>query len=425
MRQIYFLSICCMLAGTSLFAQDEAQGCDGQRYFYEVFDEVQKTTVQFGENINISGVNQELYMDVYEPMGDDLEARPTIVWAFGGAFITGNREDMEETCIEFARRGFVSVTVDYRLYNIFLGIPDSLVVAEVVIQAIGDMKAAIRALRMDAATVNEFRVDTNLIIGGGVSAGGILAAHCAYLDEEDDIPDFFLDLLEDNGGLEGNSGDATNLSYSSDIMLAISLSGALYDADWMEAGDPPFASMHGTEDDVVPYLHGFASAPISPGVNIQLMSMDGSGLISQRATDLEIPNFHISVPDGGHEDIYLDPSFEDYRNSFTIDGGMFLYDQMCPSIDLLPSSTTDLATDLDVRLFPNPASQYFVIQPPITNKSYDLSIVDALGKEVFNAQNLIGDFEWQRQSLPKGMYHIQLLYKHRSLPIISKKLVIQ
>ncbi|MCB0641354.1 MAG: esterase, partial [Phaeodactylibacter sp.] len=87
MKHLYFLAIISLMGG-SLLAQDDAQGCDGQRYFYSVFDDVTKTTVKFGENINSSGVNQELFMDVFEPLGDDLEARPTIVWAFGGAFIT-------------------------------------------------------------------------------------------------------------------------------------------------------------------------------------------------------------------------------------------------------------------------------------------------------------------------------------------------
>lgn len=423
MKHLYFFAILSLMS-SSLLAQEDAAGCDGQRYFYSVFDDVTKTTVKFGENINTSGVNQELFMDVFEPLGDDLEARPAIVWAFGGAFITGNREDMEEACIEFAKRGFVAVTIDYRLYNIFLGIPDSLTVAEVVVQAIGDMKAAIRALRLDAATVNEFRVDTSRIIAGGVSAGGILANHCAYLDPDDPIPTFFQDILEDNGGIEGNSGDADNLAYPSNVMLSVSLSGAIYDDQWMEAGDPPLATIHGTEDEIVPYTHGFASAPIGPGT-VQLMSMDGSGKLQERAEALGIPNFHVSVPGGGHEDIYFDAQYESYRNSFNWDGAVFMYEQLCPSIDILPNNTKDLTPALNVSVFPNPVDAYLVVQPPIINQPYRLSIFDNFGKVVFAANGVVGDFEWQRGALPAGMYHLQVLYEHRELPAIGQKLMLR
>lgn len=34
---------------------------------------------------------------------------------------------------------------------------------DVVIKAVGDMKAAVRFLRQDAATVNNYRIDTNLL----------------------------------------------------------------------------------------------------------------------------------------------------------------------------------------------------------------------------------------------------------------------
>ncbi|MCB0640827.1 MAG: T9SS type A sorting domain-containing protein, partial [Phaeodactylibacter sp.] len=337
---------------------------------------------------------------------------------------TGNREDMEEACIEFAKRGFVAVTIDYRLYNIFLGVPDSLTVSQVVVQAIGDMKAAIRALRQDAATVNEFRVDTSRIIAGGVSAGGILANHCAYLDPDDPIPTFFMDVLEDNGGIEGNSGDADNLSYPSNVMMSISLSGAIYDDLWMEAGDPPLATIHGTEDEIVPYMHGFASAPIGPST-VPLMSMDGSGRLHERADALGIPNFHVAVPNGGHEDIYFDIQYESYRNEFNWEGAIFMYEQLCPSIDILPNSTEDRTPQLELDVFPNPVNAYLLVQPPIINQPYRLSIFDSFGKAVYTASGLVGEVEWQRGALPAGMYYLQVMYEHRELPLLRRKVVLR
>ena len=59
-----------------------------------------------------------------------------------------------------------------------------------------------------------------------------------------------LDLLEDIGGLEGNSGTP---GYNSSMHGIVNLCGAIGHYNWIEQPDIPIVSMHGNEDTVVPY----------------------------------------------------------------------------------------------------------------------------------------------------------------------------
>jgi predicted esterase len=423
MKQCYPLLLMLFLAsGTSLFAQD-AEGCDGQRYFYTVVDDIQKTTVMFGENINSLGLNQELFMDVYEPVNDDVEKRPAIVWAYGGGFILGSRDDVAEACMEFAGRGYVAVAFDYRLYSIFLGIPDSLDVLDAVAKATADMKAVVRELRLDADTDNVFNIDPDRIIAAGASAGAITACHLAYLDEDDNMPDYVLDALEDNGGIEGNTGDMDNLSYPSDVMAVVNLSGSLYRSEWMEAGEAPLSSYHGTEDEIVPYNFGIAMAPID-GVDIEFISMEGSGNLHMRADEVGIPNYLLSVEGGGHEDVYFDPIYEDLRNQFTEEGGQFLYDLLCPDTPLGPSSTAEIKKLAALEVYPNPSvSDVTVEVKGVSNEPYTLRVFDNLGREVLRYNNLRIPVSISRAQVGQGLFWIDVDFENPKIQDLTSKVV--
>jgi len=106
-------------------------------------------------------------MDVFEPAGDDTENRPVLLAAFGGSFISGDRTTTHELCKSFARKGFVTAAIDYRLYDkpfFPVGeLPDSLDMMDVVVRAVHDYKAAIRYFRKDADDENQFRIDPDFI----------------------------------------------------------------------------------------------------------------------------------------------------------------------------------------------------------------------------------------------------------------------
>ena len=147
----YLLPICFLLLTISTTAQNHAT-CDGMRYIDDVFANVDVTAgLKYGEGTTINNNFQELYLDVYEPAGDDAEMRPAIILAFGGSFIGGERTDLDWLCEAYAKKGFVAVTIDYRLYDLPLfPLPTEEEMQNVVTKAVGDMKAAIRFLREDA-----------------------------------------------------------------------------------------------------------------------------------------------------------------------------------------------------------------------------------------------------------------------------------
>lgn len=165
----------------SLYAGAQIPSCDGNRYKHPVFGSIDSIKdVEYGRNYTMNHVLQLLKMDIYEPHADTAVRRPLIIFIHGGAFITGGKSDIRELCMRFAFRGFVTASIDYRLIDV--PVFDSLIVIEGLVQAMSDAKAAVRFFAEDASKGNFYRTDTNFIFISGLSAGGCIASHVAYLD---------------------------------------------------------------------------------------------------------------------------------------------------------------------------------------------------------------------------------------------------
>ena len=225
----------------------------------------------YGANVGSSGSNEELDMDVYLPAGDDVSDRPVVILAHGGFFLAGSNDgvDVVPLCEDLARMGYVAASISYRLGidNVF-DLETSL--QESVLRGVHDAKAAVRYFRKTHAEQgNPWGVDPNRIVLGGSSAGAFIALHAAYIDDLAEVPDI-IDLTQPGlqGGLEGFSGNA---GYPSDVLSIINISGAIGDADWIEAGDVPVVSTHGTADGTVPYGTGDISL-----LGINVTQVDGS-----------------------------------------------------------------------------------------------------------------------------------------------------
>lgn len=327
--------------------------CDGNRYRDDVFTEVTVTTgIKFGENTTFSGEFQELFMDVYEPTGDDAVMRPVIVLAFGGSFIAGEREDLDFLCEAYAKKGFVAVTIDYRLYDgLLFPIPTAATFTDVTIKAIADIKAAIRFMREDAATTNQFRIDPEFVFSGGISAGSIAAAHAAVIDDTDTFTDEVLEIIENNGGWEGDSSD--NFEYSSDVIGYVNFSGALNDADWIDENDPPFISYHDDNDGVVPYGEGFAAV-----FGFNIIYVEGSQIMSQTADDLGVFNELNTIENSdGHVSYFMDPT----TGEETINGSAdFLYELICA--DYVSGVNDEYSELSNFSVSPNPTSGLLILE---------------------------------------------------------------
>jgi hypothetical protein len=283
------------------------------RYFQPVFQNVTVTSgVAYGSATTAFGTTQTLLMDVYQPTGDVSAERPVIIFAHQGGFVTGSRTEpyMVEVCTRFARLGYVTASIDYRLlFTTF----DTTAVSRAAIRGMQDMRAAVRFFRRDAATTNTYRASASRIAVGGASAGGFMALQVAYLDKASEVTsDVGLNAL---GGIEGNSG---NPGYSSAVLAVLNLSGATNPPGIIEAGNAPLYSAHGTADAVVPYLKGRIGASLPPKY------VFGSGLLNPYATSVGVPNVlrrfskapHIpqyTTSNSSNPAAYADTTFRDMR----------------------------------------------------------------------------------------------------------------
>ena len=301
-----------------VFAQPE--DCAEGRYINEMFEVNVQSDVQYGENINQtllgSDYNQTLYMDIYTPSGDNIDDRPLIFFMFGGSFIGGSKtnSDIVALCTKYAKRGYVAVAIDYRLSPVLIFSANEETAYKAVLKAVHDVKAAIRYFRMmDEVDSLQYRIDSNRIYVGGISAGAISAVNAAYLDNFEEVPSFLLDDYDDVGGIEGLSG---NLGYSSDFHGIVNLCGAVGNQEWIAEGDIPVVSMHGDQDDVVPYDDNLVTLF---GLNIQI---DGSYIIHQRMTDLGNYSMLHTYVGQGHTPF----SNLNFETQYTSD---FLYEIVC------------------------------------------------------------------------------------------------
>lgn len=134
---------------------------------------------------------RELQLDLYRPK-DAGAPLPAIVCIHGGGWFQGDRSSMRPLAQALAARGFVAVTISYRLSG------EKKFPAQ-----IEDCKAAVRWLRANAAKCG---VDARAIGVTGLSAGGHLAA-----------------LLATSGGVKELEGDGGNASQSSAVQACVAM----------------------------------------------------------------------------------------------------------------------------------------------------------------------------------------------------------
>jgi para-nitrobenzyl esterase len=246
------------------------QGEAPLRYRDEVFTGVTKTSdVTYGSAVNQSGQNVTLLLDVYEPTGDTVDARPAIVWVHGGSFAFGNKSSPEivDEANTFARKGYVTVSIDYRLNN-----PGCTTVTAACITAIVDAKhdaqAAVRYLRANAATLG---IDPGRIAIGGSSAGAITALNVGYGPED--------------VGISGNPG------FDSTVGAAVSLSGAAL-TTVPNPGEAAGLLFHGTADGLVQYQWALntEAAATDAGLTVYLTTWEGQGHVPYATNRTQIIN---------------------------------------------------------------------------------------------------------------------------------------
>jgi para-nitrobenzyl esterase len=391
-------------------------GCDGKRYLLDVFPDTTMTTVKYGNSKSYPNTPTNLNMTIVQPKGDVLKARPVVILAFGGGFVGGKRQDMLAFCHAFAKKGYVAVTIDYRLFSFAQGFPDSTKITPVIVQAAQDMKAAIRYFYKDAQTVNQFKIDTNKIIIGGVSAGAITAMVAGQLDETDPIAPWVKKIVDAEGGIEGQSG---NQGYSSKVCGILNMSGALYQKEWLDKGDVPFISYHGTIDDVVAYGYG---------KNVYGFYGNGSGTLYPEAKKLGIPAVLVTVKGGGHTDIYDEKGkFSALYFDFLSRMILFTKQLACgENIEYYATDTKEI-NETAVKIYPNPANEdmTFSFGNELAAENYTVQVFDISGRMVFEAKNQNTPFfNLKKSNIGTGLFFTKINF-HQTNTFATKKIIFE
>jgi len=232
---------CCLFAPASA----------GTLYVDPMFGVSVTTNIRYGSALNGSGGGVDLFLDLYQPTGTGLPSNlPAVVLMHGGAFVSGTKQSstMVTLANEFASRGYVAASIDYRLlsdlppppgnpWSFGTGrelswLPSFLAGAGVTLEqyehtiaaAVEDQAAAANWLVANAAV---YGIDPDKIAAGGISAGAASS------------------LLLGVGAVD---------AVDADIGAVFSMAGGLFGSETaVDSGDPGVFILHGTADTIVPY----------------------------------------------------------------------------------------------------------------------------------------------------------------------------
>ena len=298
------------------------------RYLEPVFDQVAKTpNVLYGTNATIltfpqlgQAIPQPLVLDLYEPVGDTLSARPLVIVMYGGNYLPpttngtciGSKSDsaIVEICNRLAKMGYVAAAIDYRLgWNPIS--PDQQLrmwtLVHALYRGIQDARTAIRFFKKTAVEdANLFRIDTSRIVLWGESAGGQIALGAAYSNTPADWQ--HPSLITASGPviapqIDGNiwgtdigvvppnfppglatPGDTLCYpnwpGYSSDFQLCVGMAGLIPDLPWVGPGEIPAVLFHAPNDIYNTCTDGILG--VGPPIFLQIMPVSGSCTLAEQ-----------------------------------------------------------------------------------------------------------------------------------------------
>jgi acetyl esterase/lipase len=239
------------------------------RYREPVFAAVDVFTATYATGLAdlVTGEPVELRLDVYEPAGDTEAQRPLIVWIHGGGFAAGSRETLADVATAYARLGYVTASIDYRLDpgNQCQGVQDETVPPDEAEAERARCGRAIQAAQDDSAAAiawlrgqaGELGIDPTRLAVGGFSAGAVTAVNLAQRQNQ--------------------SGPTPP---ESEVSAALAASGCNYFQGSIDAADAPLSMLAAGGDAAVPFACSTATADAAEeaGVAVQrLLYPDESG----------------------------------------------------------------------------------------------------------------------------------------------------
>jgi len=401
-----------IIAALAVFTNVQAQ-----RYKDKVFTSVSVDSVVYGNANTFSNAPQDLKMNIYQPVNDTATNRPLLVLAHGGSFIGGSRysPDIVYLCNEFAKRGYVCVSIQYRLGVDYIEVTQGFIgpeFAKAVWRGTQDGRAAIRYLRANAST---YKISTGQVYLGGVSAGGVLGLHEAFLDLPSEVAsaDPKIDTIS-IGGIEGSSGTP---GQSWRVKGVINLCGALGNVSWMSNNkNVSIFSVHGTNDATVPYKTDYFYA-----FGNQVAKLSGSFVVDSMAKALGMKSVFYTFKDAPH--VPFAPGVGSAQSSTaymdTTEG--LLRDFLFENLKTQGVGVNNILAKADVKLYPNPAKEMVTIEVNNGTKNV-ITLIDLSGKTIETIQSNKAFTNINLTHLQAGIYFVNISNENGS---VTQKLIIE
>lgn len=217
----------------------------------------------------VSGFNLDLHLFLPDSI-DKSKKSPVIVYFSGGSWTQGNPEWDFYNCAAYAKKGWVAVSVEYRVADRYETTP---------FEAVKDARSAIRWLRMHAG---EYNIDTNRIVASGNSAGGHLVLTTVLANDWNETTDNRQYSASPNIALV-NAG-AYNLvsddhtDWISRDLADKNLVKKISPFHLLRKGTPPILIIHGTNDQSVDYAFAreFADSMKKLGNDLEFHTLEGA-----------------------------------------------------------------------------------------------------------------------------------------------------
>jgi len=265
-------------------------------YVDPMFSVAVVTNVIYGTSPDGNNVYKNRYLDIYIPTGEGVpDIKPAIVMMHGGGFTEGDKL-LDTTpiaakgyAIEFAKRGYLAVSINYRLLDELPappGIPLTPVPArfpdwlpawlisqgvseqqyfDEIAAAVADQAMAVNWLQTNAAT---YGIDPDRIAIGGSSAGAVSS------------------LLLGSGAVDGAPAN---------VGAVFSIAGGLIGMEpAVDSNDPAVFALHGTADATIPYSEiGYLETAINAaGLPLGMRIVEGGTHTSVQFALIDNPHFY-------------------------------------------------------------------------------------------------------------------------------------
>lgn len=372
--------------------------------------------VVYGNAINYSGQNQELILNLFYPDSIINEKRnnPLIVLMHGGSFLGGSLSSLDTMCLEFAKRGFVAATIEYRIgWSVATNCNgDTTSMGEAVYRALQDASAALRYLCFNCSM---YHIDTTWIFVGGQSAGAFAMCNLAFATEDQLTMRY--PYCQQLLGSISTSGNPLPVTYK--IKGLFHNWGSLLSSAFVTAETAIPSILFAGELDAI--------SPIDSGYYLGCTNYPmiwGSRYIYNKLVSLGVCA-ELTVDTSGRHGVYNSTLEQDlFRTERAVCFFQNVICNHCSSMyttDSIPAECSTITIDKysenisELLVSPNPFNNYIFLNND--NCDYKYSLLDNMGKPIWEGKEIEQkDFSY----LPVGMYYLLIKNSNKTQ---SQKLI--